>query len=154
MDLPPPWELRESARYPGRCYYFNVETCESTWVRPFPYPGHRDRIWPTAIYVLHILVKYHMCEDRDPGITRTRSEAHERAKTVWSDLLKGSQQFEEAAKLHSEDLETRDSGGVIGWIQPKMMPPEFEEIAWQLRIGEMSTPIMTRLGWHLILRRG
>ena len=56
MDLPPPWELRESSRYPGRCFYYNTDTHESSWFRPIPYPGHRIA-WPPAVFVLHILVR-------------------------------------------------------------------------------------------------
>jgi parvulin-like peptidyl-prolyl isomerase len=33
------------------------------------------------------------------------------------------------------------------------MPPEFEKMAWQLKVGEMA-PVETKMGWHLILRRG
>jgi parvulin-like peptidyl-prolyl isomerase len=112
------------------------------------------RLWPLAIYVLHILVAFQQPEAPDPLITRTRAEAQEQAKAIWSDLLKAGPAFEDAAKAGSDDAATRESGGVIGWIKPKTLPPEFDEFAWQLAIGEMSTPVLTRLGWHLILRRG
>jgi parvulin-like peptidyl-prolyl isomerase len=154
MELPPPWELRESTKYPGRCYYFNNDTHESTWIRPTAYPGHRLRIWPPAIFVLHILVTHQQADTRAPLITRTRAEAQERAKAIWANLLKSDTAFEDAAKEESDDAATREAGGVIGWIKPKTMPAEFDEAAWQLGVGEMSAPVPTRLGWHLILRRG
>jgi hypothetical protein len=154
MSLPPPWEIRESSKYPGRCYYFNNETQESSWFRPMAYPGNPTDIWPPALFALHILVKYDLCDNPDPLITRTREEAHERAKTIWAGILKGRKLFGEVAKQELDDTETRDVGGEIGWIKPKKMPQPFDDMAWKLKIGEMSPPILTQFGWHLILRRG
>jgi hypothetical protein len=58
MNLPPPCEIRDSAKSPGRCYNFNTTTQESYWIRPIAYPGHRTTPWPPAVYLLHILVRF------------------------------------------------------------------------------------------------
>lgn len=152
MELPPPWELKESTRYPGRCYYYNPETQESSWLRPIPYPGEKK--WnskPPIIYVLHILVKY---SDVDSSFKRTKKEADEEIRKIQWELINEPTSFEEMAKQRSDDEETRERGGVIGWIKHNQMSFEFDKWAWKLRPGEMSPPIETKNGYHLILRRG
>jgi hypothetical protein len=153
MDLPPPWEIRESAKYPGRCYYFNTTTQESYWIRPIAYPGHRTTPWPPAVYLLHILVRFLRANERSDVVTRTREQAQDRIKQLCTKLLVTSQSFDDLARTESDDDETREAGGVLGWIKRGTMPPEFEKMAWQLKVGEMA-PVETKMGWHLILRRG
>ena len=140
MDLPPPWELRESSRYPGRCFYYNTDTHESSWFRPIPYPGHRIA-WPPAVFVLHILV-------------RDSDEAQEKIIGLRQSLIEQNRSFVDVARSSSEDTATAGKGGCLGWVQRGQMPKEFEDAAWELRIGEMSLPVHTSQGWHLILRRG
>lgn len=139
MELPHPWELRESTRYPGRCFYFNRETKETRWIRPVPYPG-RGVVWPPIIYALHILACGH--------------DAKAKIDRIFNDLITGKRRFEDVARAESDDLETKSKGGTLGWIKHGSMPPEFERAAWQLNICEMSSPVSTPQGWHLILRRG
>lgn len=159
MELPPPWELKESTRYPGRCYYYNTETQESSWLRPIPYPGKSNYVWtpskPPIIYVLHILIKF---SDVDPSVQRTKEAAAEEITNIAWVLINGNTKFEEMARQKSEDLESRDKGGVIGngWIKQDQegIPNEFIQAAWKLRVGEMSPLVETEKGYHLILRRG
>ena len=140
MDLPPPWELRESSKYPGRCFYYNTDTHESSWFRPVPYPGHRVA-WPPAVFVLHILV-------------RDSDQAQEKIIGLRQSLIDQNRSFPEVARSSSEDSATSGRGGCLGWVQRGQMPKEFEDAAWELHIGEMSLPVHTSQGWHLILRRG
>ena len=150
MELPHPWELRESTRYPGRCFYFNRETSESQWIRPVPYPGHKIRC-PPIIYVYHILIRD---STTDSKCRRSIDEAKSEIDQLFIDLIEKKRTFEEMARRKSEDDATRSDGGKIGWIKPGKMPIQFENAAWQLDICEMSAPVHTDQGWHLILRRG
>ncbi|KAK8894292.1 positive regulation of chromatin silencing at rDNA [Tritrichomonas musculus] len=152
MELPPPWELKESTRYPGRCYYYNPETQESSWLRPRAYPGETKwNFIPPIIYVLHILVKY---DEIDHTVQRKKKEALEEIKSIQRDLINGKKKFEDMAREKSENRETGEKGGEIGWIKRDDMSIEFAQMAWKLRPGEMSPPIETKEGYQLILRRG
>lgn len=153
MELPPPWEIRESTKYPGRCYYFNTSTHESSWVRPIPYPGNKIN-WPPIIYVHHILIKHKNSSGAtEANITIPQEDAKKKIKKINADLINGKK-FDDMANEFSDDKDTKDNGGAIGWIFQGQMPVEFDQIAWQLRIGEMSPVVETKLGYHLILRRG
>ncbi len=64
--------------------------------------------------------------------------------------LKAGKKFADLAKEFSQDTETKDNGGDLGWLPKGMMPPEFEAAAFQLPAGQTSGVIKTALGFHII----
>lgn len=153
MELPSCWELRECKDYPGRVYYYNSTTNESTWVRPIPFPGNSKEEWPPMVYVSHILIRHSKSAHDSALFKRTREEAKKIINEIHEKLIKGTITFENAAK-ESSDCETKERGGELGWIKRKMMPPEFEKVAWGLGIGQFSSPFETVEGYHIVFRRG
>ena len=67
--------------------------------------------------------------------------------------IKGGADFAELAKAHSEDSSSK-FGGDLGFFVRESMVPEFEDAAFALEDGELSQPVRTHLGWHLIKRTG
>lgn len=57
--------------------------------------------------------------------------------------------FQELAKLHSEDA-SASSGGSLGWISPGDTVPDFEQAMNALQPGQVSEPVQSPFGWHLI----
>jgi len=57
--------------------------------------------------------------------------------------------FGELAKKYSEDG-SAPNGGELGWMSPGDLVPEFEQAMNRLQIGEVSNPVKTEFGWHLI----
>jgi len=53
------------------------------------------------------------------------------------------------AKKYSEDGSAQN-GGELGWMGPGELVPEFEQTMNRLQIGEVSNPVKTQFGWHLI----
>ena len=64
-------------------------------------------------------------------------------------IIDGSESFENIAKKYSEDGSSAD-GGDLGWVSPGTTLPIFESTYDVLNIDEISKPINTPLGWHLI----
>jgi peptidyl-prolyl cis-trans isomerase C len=58
--------------------------------------------------------------------------------------------FNRTAKEKSLDKSTSDNGGDLGYILREEMVPEFGEIAFLLKKGELSRPVQTQFGWHII----
>jgi peptidyl-prolyl cis-trans isomerase C len=61
--------------------------------------------------------------------------------------------FEEAAKKFSEDA-SAEGGGDLGWITKGQTDPDFENAAWNMKVGTLSGIILTKFGYHLILVEG
>ena len=57
--------------------------------------------------------------------------------------------FMNAAKKYSK-CPSGSSGGILGWFGRGDMVPEFEKAAFELPAGEVSQPVKTAYGWHLI----
>ncbi len=63
--------------------------------------------------------------------------------------IKGGQDFGQLARLHSVDA-SATRGGDLGWLYPGDTVPEFERAMATLKPGEISQPVSTPFGWHLI----
>ena len=64
-------------------------------------------------------------------------------------VKKKTMSFEDAAKKYSVDS-SKNTGGLIGVISKGQMVPEFEKAAYSMKQGEVSKPVQTTFGWHII----
>lgn len=71
------------------------------------------------------------------------------AQDIYEQLLAGAD-FAELASEHSMDLNNKDQGGDLDWFGRGVMVPEFEEAAFALEVGEISPPVQTQFGYHII----
>jgi peptidyl-prolyl cis-trans isomerase D len=76
-------------------------------------------------------------------------EVKQRILEIKQELDQG-QSFADLAMDYSEDPASADSGGNLGWFGKGAMVPEFEQAAFSMKPGEVSDPIQTQFGWHLI----
>jgi peptidyl-prolyl cis-trans isomerase SurA len=91
-------------------------------------------------HIRHILIK----------LSEITSENEARQKLIGiKERLEIGTKFEELAKQYSEDPSS-NNGGDLGWINPGDTVPEFEKTIKQLNINQISDPIKTPFGWHLI----
>lgn len=84
-----------------------------------------------------------------PGI-RDTTYTRERADSVRSAVLEGDATFEEAARSVSADASTRDTGGRLGRFGPGQLLPAFEEATEGLEVGDVSEPVLSPQGFHLL----
>ena len=64
--------------------------------------------------------------------------------------IKAGEDFGEVAKEISEDPGSAPQGGELGWFAHGQMVPEFDKASFALNPGELSEPVKTQFGWHLI----
>jgi len=74
------------------------------------------------------------------------------AKAVRVALLKPGASWQTLAKAHSDDPGSRDNGGDLGWLDPatSQVVPEFKTAVQQLALNQVSQPVRTQFGYHLI----
>jgi len=103
----------------------------------------RSRDQPTVVdqsHVRHILIK----------VNEATSEAEGKVKIerLRERIVSGAK-FEDLARVNSEDA-TSAKGGDLGWISPGDTVPDFERAMDKLALNEVSAPVRTPFGWHLI----
>lgn len=67
--------------------------------------------------------------------------------------IRSGEDFAEVAKAHGQDG-TASNGGDLGWFTAGQMVPEFSKAAFALGTGELSAPVRTQFGFHLIKKEG
>lgn len=89
----------------------------------------------------HILIKLNEVVSED--------EAQHRLRSVRERLVNGGAEFAEMARQYSEDG-TAANGGDLGWVNPGDTVPPFEKAMNELQPGEISEPVRSPFGFHLI----
>ena len=92
----------------------------------------------------HILLKISEGADED-----SVEEIQKRAKKI-RDRIENGEDFANLAKENSEDAGSAENGGELGFFSKGMMVKPFEEAAFSMKEGEVSKPVLTRFGWHII----
>lgn len=99
---------------------------------------------PEKVQASHIVLEVPAEADRE-----TEDEARERIREIRGRIVSGEQSFAEAARECSA-CASAPSGGDLGAIERGYMPQEFDAVAFTIAPGEVSAPIRTKHGWHLL----
>ncbi len=84
-----------------------------------------------------------------PDQIRTEQEAQAQARNLYNRIREGAS-FADLARGHSDDVGSAARGGELGWLSPGETVPAFEEAINRLPVGQISTPIQSPFGWHII----
>lgn len=84
-----------------------------------------------------------------PDALVTENEIEIRITQLYDRIIAGDD-FAELARAHSQDPGSASQGGSLGWVSPGEMVPEFEKAMNELKISEVSKPVKSRFGLHLI----
>ncbi len=76
-------------------------------------------------------------------------ETQDKAKEIVEEIAHGAD-FAAMALKHSKDPGSRENGGSLGYFARGQMVPQFEEVAFRLEKGDVSQPVQTQFGWHII----
>jgi peptidyl-prolyl cis-trans isomerase SurA len=93
------------------------------------------------VNVRHILIK--------PSEIRSEAETKRLIERLYQRILAG-EDFSELAKSFSEDPGSALNGGVLNWIDPNALVPEFREVMNSTPAGELSKPFQSPFGWHVL----
>ena len=76
-------------------------------------------------------------------------ESEDKAKEL-NDKIKAGGDFVALAKEFSKDPGSKEDGGNLGYFGHGQMVPQFEEVVFKMNKGDVSDPVKTQFGWHLI----
>jgi|GEM_PF-434706 len=83
---------------------------------------------------------------------KKESEVKSKIESIRKEVTE--QNFSELAKKYTEDPSGKSNGGVLDWFDKKAMVPEFSNTAFSMKVGEISQPVKTNFGYHIILLEG
>jgi peptidyl-prolyl cis-trans isomerase C len=95
------------------------------------------------VHARHILVR------AAAGDEKASKEAEDKIKAVIARLKKG-EDFAKVATEVTEDPSGKANGGDLGYFTKEQMVPEFSETAFKLEKGQISDPVKTQFGWHVL----
>lgn len=99
----------------------------------------------TEVRVSHILLKL-------PEHEKDTAEVYQQAVLIKKRIDNG-EPFEQLAKQYSEDT-SRNNGGDLNWFNTFTMVYEFEDASYKLELEEVSEPVRTEYGYHIIKKTG
>ena len=97
----------------------------------------------------HILIMHK--ESKDSRSELTKTEAHKLIKNLYDKLINDNKNFKDLATKHS-DCSSSSYGGSLGEFGKGVMVKPFEDTAFKLEVNEVSEPIETEFGFHVIKR--
>ncbi|XXF78638.1 peptidylprolyl isomerase [Myxococcaceae bacterium GXIMD 01537] len=96
------------------------------------------------VHARHILVSV------DPKATPEQVEAaRKKAEAIAQEARRPGMDFSALAKARSDGPSAAD-GGDLGFFRRGVMVPAFERVAFNLKVGEVSEPVRTNFGWHVL----
>ena len=96
---------------------------------------------PEAFRAAHIYLTRH---------DKTKPEREGEIRELYQQLTTGKDTFASLAAKFSEDDRSKVKGGDLDWFTAERMPADFMEAIGRLKVGEISAPVPTALGWHII----
>src|SRR5437764_5002859 len=99
----------------------------------------------TDVRASHILVKVAL-----DALPKDTIEAYNKAMKIRDEVTKGGADFAATAKAKSDDPSSKDNNGDLGYFTALQMVYPFESAVYSLKMGEVSMPVRTRFGYHII----
>jgi len=108
------------------------------------YAAHPERFQSRKVHVAHVLIR------TNPKMGPTEKQALlNKAQEVYGRAM-AQEDFATLAGTYSDDIMSAKKGGDLGWIQEGAIDPAFSKAAFELKQGEVSQPVATPFGFHVM----
>lgn len=104
--------------------------------------GASQLVSETEVHARHIFLQ--------PSVVMTDDQARAKLANISQDIKSGHTKFADEAKHLSQDPNSSLQSGDLGWASPEIYDPAFRDALLKLKKGEISAPVHSVFGWHLI----
>ena len=140
-QLPVEFEDAMYTLQPGEVYYEPVKT--NYGYHLIKVTQRQERI--PKIKAKHILISYFDANGKPDSLAAKLT-----ADSVFA-MLKDGAEFGELVLKYSDDTGTANKGGDLGYFERRQMVQAFDEVAFSMNVGDISEPVQTNFGYHIIM---
>lgn len=134
----------------------NISALEANYTKNNPvtqaeidkyYNEHKSEYTNAQVKASHIIIK----TQNDDGTEMSQDKVDSAKKQIDEiyKKIKAGEDFAKLAKQYSQDA-SKDAGGDLGFFSKGQMVKEFEEVAFSMKVGEVSEPFKTKYGYHVV----
>lgn len=134
----------------------NISALEANYTKNNPvtqaeidkyYNDHKSEYTNAQVKASHIIIK----TQNDDGTEMSQDKVDSAKKQIDEIYakIKAGEDFAKLAKQYSQDA-SKDAGGDLGFFSKGQMVKEFEEVAFSMKVGEVSEPFKTKYGYHVV----
>lgn len=134
----------------------NISALEANYTKNNPvtqaeidkyYNEHKSEYTNAQVKASHIIIK----TQNDDGTEMSQDKVDSAKKQIDEIYakIKAGEDFAKLAKQYSQDA-SKDAGGDLGFFSKGQMVKEFEEVAFSMKVGEVSEPFKTKYGYHVV----
>ena len=134
----------------------NISALEANYAKNNPvtqaeidkyYNEHKSEYTNAQVKASHIIIK----TQNDDGTEMSQDKVDSAKKQIDEIYakIKAGEDFAKLAKQYSQDA-SKDAGGDLGFFSKGQMVKEFEEVAFSMKVGEVSEPFKTKYGYHVV----
>ena len=113
-------------------------------IRAYYQTHPKEFVIPEQIHARHILLKV------PEGADKAKLEEIRKKAEEIRERINNGEDFDKAAQKESQDQETAEKGGDLGFISRGTMNPALEKVAFKLEVGKLSEPILTDQGYEIM----
>lgn len=121
-----------------------VHLLESKVADVTPQSAYDDLVRPGSVTISHIFLQTILLDEE------AKAEIKAEIERIRADIIEEKITFADAAKMYSEDPESKDNGGEYEKILKGQMPPEIDAALFSQKIGEVGEIIETSYGYHIM----
>jgi peptidyl-prolyl cis-trans isomerase C len=139
-------KLADSPEFKSRLSYFR----EKVLMDEFLTRESKKNVTPEAARKLYDETTKTMSPEAEVRARHILVEEEAEAKVAYERVTKGKEDFAKVAADLSRDPGSKTDGGDLGWFSKERMVQTFAEAAFKLDAGQISEPVKTQFGWHVI----
>jgi parvulin-like peptidyl-prolyl isomerase len=138
-------DIQESETYKKKLEELKVQVAQQVYLENIV----KEKVKESSLKAEYDKLKKEFSGKEEAKASHILVQEESLAKEIKEKLDKGAK-FAELAKEYSKDEGSKSQGGELGYMSQGQLVPEFESKLFSMKKGEISDPVKTQFGWHII----